>query len=264
MNTFDKSKIDSSIAQYSLRVKKGDVGKYVLLPGDPDRVLRIAKYLENPREVAYCREFRTVTGQYKGITVSATSTGIGCPSASIAVEELANVGATHFIRIGSTAALQPHLKTGDIVINTGTLRNDGTTRAYVPENFPAVPDFFLVQKLIESATALQQTKNFKVHVGLNACDDAFYAETPEWIHNLSKYKLLNVEMESSAIFTVAYLRGLHAAMICAVSANLVNPVNVDYDRGEKGNEKLVEGWENEIAIALDAIEKYEKNPPKIG
>jgi uridine phosphorylase len=263
MSTFDKSQVGAEVAQYATRVKKGDVGKYVLLPGDPDRVGRIAKYLEDAKEVAFCREFRTVTGTYKGIVVSAMSTGIGCPSASMAVEELANVGATHFIRVGSTAALQPHIKTGDIIINTGTQRNDGTTRAYVPENFPAVPDHFLVRTLIDTALDFQKEKGFGIHVGLNACDDAFYAETPEWIEDLAKHKLLNVEMESAAIFTVAYLRGLHAAMVCAVSANLVKPEEIDYDLGEHGNVKLVQGWENEIMIALEAIARYDANPPAI-
>ena len=105
----------------------GDVQKDADQPGDPDRVLRIAKYLDDAREIAFHREHRTVTGSYKGIAVSATSTGMGCPSAAIAVEELANIGATHFIRVGSTGALQKELALGDLVISTGSMRNDGTT-----------------------------------------------------------------------------------------------------------------------------------------
>ncbi|MCB0028000.1 MAG: hypothetical protein KDE28_08855, partial [Anaerolineales bacterium] len=103
MSTFDKAHIDPNIRQYATRIKRGEIGRYVLLPGDPDRVGRIGNHLEEVVEVAFSREFRTITGRYKGITVSAMSTGIGCPSASIAVEELANAGATHFIRVGSTA-----------------------------------------------------------------------------------------------------------------------------------------------------------------
>ena len=113
-----------------MRVRPGDVGKYVLLPGDPDRVLRIAKYLDDAREITFHREYRTCTGTYKGIPISATSTGIGCPSAAIAVEELANVGATHFIRVGSTGALQPGIKIGDLIVSTGSMRNEGTSRFY--------------------------------------------------------------------------------------------------------------------------------------
>ena len=256
MATFDKSLAGQNITQYATRIKPGDVGKYVLLPGDPDRVNRIAKYLDDVREVANNREFKTVTGTFKGISISAMSTGIGCPSASIATEELANVGVTHFIRVGSTAALQPHIKTGDIVINTGALRNDGTTRAYVPDTYPAVADHFLTHALIEAALRLKQEKDFGLYVGLNACDDAFYAETPEWIDNLTKYNLLNIEMESSAIFTVAHLRGLSAAMVCGVSGNLV-AADYDYAQGEKGNERLVQAWENAIIIALEAIVRYD-------
>lgn len=252
MATFDKSDINVDIRQYATRVKRGEIGQYVLLPGDPDRVRRIGNHLENVVAIANNREFRTITGSYKGITVSATSTGIGCPSASIAVEELANAGATHFIRVGSTAALQPHIKTGDIIINTAALRNDGTTRAYVPDTYPAVADHFLTHALIEAAVAHRQHQNYSLYVGLNACDDAFYAETPEWIERLTKYNLLNIEMESSAIFTVAHLRKLKAAMICGVSGNLV-AADYDYDQGEHGNERLVNAWENAISIALEAI-----------
>ena len=258
MMTFNKSDQSRNITQYATRVKPGDVGQFVLLPGDPDRVPRIAKYLDDAREIAYNREFRTVTGTYAGIRVSAMSTGIGCPSASIAVEELANVGATHFIRVGSTAALQPHICTGDIIINTAALRNDGTTRAYVPDTFPAAADHFLTHALIESAMELKQTQSFDLHVGLNACDDAFYAETPEWINNLARFNLLNVEMESAAIFTVAHLRGLSAAMVCGVSGNLV-AADYDYNQGEKGNARLVQAWESAIQIALAAIMRYDAN-----
>lgn len=256
MSTFDKSEVSQDIRQYATRIKNGDVGRYVLLPGDPDRVGRIATHLDAVEAIADNREFKTITGTYQGITVSAMSTGIGCPSASIAVEELANAGATHFIRVGSTAALQAHIKTGDIVINTACLRNDGTTRAYVPDTFPAVADHFLTHALIETALQLQKGQDFDLHVGLNACDDAFYAETPAWIQDLARYKLLNVEMESSAIFTVAHLRQLHAAMVCGVSGNLV-AADYDYDQGEKDNERLVQAWENAIHIALEAVVLYD-------
>ena len=259
MSTFDKANIDPNIRQYATRIKRGEIGQYVLLPGDPDRVGRIGNHLEDVVEVAYSREFRTITGRYKGIIVSAMSTGIGCPSASIAVEELANAGATHFIRVGSTAAIQPHIRTGDIIINTAALRNDGTTRAYVPENYPAVADHFLTHALIEAAIDWQANRPFALYVGVNACDDAFYAETPEWIEKLTKYNLLNIEMESSAIFTVAHLRRLKAAMVCGVSGNLV-AADYDYDQGEHGNARLVTAWENAIHIALEAIVREHHNP----
>jgi uridine phosphorylase len=239
--------------QYHLRVAPGDVGKYVLLPGDPDRVLRIAKYLDNVREIGFHREFRTCTGTYKGIPVSATSTGIGCPSAAIAVEELANVGATHFIRVGSTGALQEGMHIGDLTISTGAMRNEGTSRFYVSEGFPAVPDHFLTHALIEAALDLRKSLGFQLHIGLSASDDAFYGETPEFIQMLHKNKLINVEMESSAIYTVAHRRGLKAAMVCAVSGNLITG-EVVY---EEVNQGLIQGWEHAIQVALEGIVRYE-------
>ena len=254
MTTLNKADASLGKMQYHLKLKPGDVGKYVLLPGDPDRVLRISKYLDDVKEVVFHREYRTCTGSYKGIKVSATSTGIGCPSAAIAVEELANVGATHFIRVGSTGALQPHINVGDIIINTASMRNEGTTKFYVDDGFPAVADHFLTHALIQAGTELEKKKPLELHIGLNASDDAFYGETPEWIEMLSRHKLLNVEMESAAIFSIAHIRGLKAAMVCGVAGNLVT-ADVDYE-GE--NTALVNAWEDAISIALEGIYRYEK------
>jgi len=254
MPTLDKSEITKGKLQYHLRVKPGDVARYVLLPGDPDRVLRIARQLDDAREIVYHREYRTVTGTYKGIPVSATSTGIGCPSAAIAIEELANVGATHFIRVGSTGALQPEVKIGDVVISTASMRNDGTTPFYVKAGFPAVADHFLTNALIESAIELREERGYGLHVGISASDDAFYGETPEHIRMLSGHKLVNVEMEAAAIFTIAHMRGLKAAMVCGVSGNLVT-AEVVY---EEENKPLIRSWDDAIAISLDAIHRYEQ------
>ncbi len=238
--------------QYHIKVSPGEVGKYVLLPGDPDRVLRIAKYLEHAKEIAFHREHRTWTGKYKGITVSATSTGMGCPSAAIAVEELANIGATHFIRVGSTAALQMGMKIGDIAISTGAMRLDGTSSYYAHPGFPAITDFYLTRALIDAATT--DRGDYDLFVGLSASSDAFYAETPEFQRMLMEHKVLNIEMESSAINTIAHMRGLKAGMVCAVSGNLATG-EVIYDRVNTG---LVQGWEDAIQIALEAIYIYEQ------
>ena len=244
--------------QYHVRVRPGDVGKYVLLPGDPARTDRIAKYLDNPRLVASNREYRTFTGEYHGITVSATSTGIGCPSAAIAVEELANVGAEVFIRVGSTAALQPGIRIGDLIINTGSMKNEGTSRFHVPDSFPAVPDFLLTRALVDAADSLKATAGFHYHLGIGASDDSFYGESEEWIKKLSDLGLVNVEMEASAIFTVAHKRKCRAAAICAVSGNLVTG-EVIY---EEENHGLIQGWENEIRVILEAIRSFESNRSK--
>ena len=252
MKIINKEERTRGKMQYHIRLKPGDVGEYVLLPGDPDRVLRIAKHLDDAQEMMFHREYRTCTGFYKGIRISATSTGIGCPSAAIALEELANIGAWVFIRVGSTGALQPHLHIGDLVISTGSMRNEGTSNFYAPPAFPAVPDHFLTHELYQAARALQPAREYQLYLGLNSSDDAFYGETPEWIQKLSALNLLNVEMESAALFTIASIRGLVAGMVCAVSGNLVTD-EVIYE-GE--NDGLVRGWEDAIDVALEGIVRY--------
>ncbi len=236
--------------QYHIDLKPGDTGRYVLLPGDPARVERVAKFLEKPVEVAYKREYRTVTGFYKGIKVSTTSTGIGCPSTAIAVEELANVGADTFIRIGSTGALDPDLHPGNLVIATGAMRNEGTTRYYAALEFPAVPDLFLTHSLITTAKSLQDRLDFSYKVGIVSSDDAFYAETPEFLANLRKLNIVSIEMESAAIFVICQLRNLRGAMIASVSGNLMTG-ELDYDGSFAA--KVEKGWDDEIQVALEAI-----------
>lgn len=241
--------------QMATRLSPQDVGKHAIVVGDPARVLWVAEQLEDAGEVAYSREFLTWKGTYRGMQITATSHGVGCPGAALVIEELASIGITHVIRVGSTAALQPGMRIGDLVINTGAMRNDGTTRFHVDDGFPALPNHFLCQTLIEVALELRESYGYRLFVGPNSCDDSFYGETPEWIEKLSrKHKLLNVEMESSAIFTLGYLRGIKTAMICAVSANLVTS---DYEY-EGESEKLAQSWDHEITIALEAIYRFDQ------
>jgi len=239
--------------QYHIHLSPGDIGKYVLLPGDPKRSDRVANYLDNAELKADNREHRTFTGFYKGVKISVTSTGMGCPSAAIAAEELINIGAECLIRIGSTGALQPEIKIGDLIISTGSMKNEGTSKFYVPDCFPAVPDFDLTRTLIDTAYAMQKELGYSVFYGINATDDAFYGETPEWIDKLHKLGCLNVEMESSALYTVCHRRKRKAAMISAVSGNLVT-ADVVY---ETTNDRLVQGWEDEIRVVLEAIYRFE-------
>jgi DeoD family purine-nucleoside phosphorylase len=245
----DKSAVGTTGRQYHIGVAPGEVGTVALLPGDPFRVPLIAEFLTDVKEVAHHREHWTMTGSYKGVLVTATSTGMGCPSTAIAVEELARCGVTSFIRVGSTAALQPGIEPGDLIISQGSFRNDGTSDAYVPRGYPAVPDLRVAVELEEAARGLAASRGFRVHAGINATDDAFYAETPEWIEQLSRLGLTNVEMESSALYVVARQRGLRAGMICACSSNLVDGASV-YD--EK-NTRLSDGWRHSIEVALEAI-----------
>lgn len=244
--------------QYHIKVAPGEVGKVALMPGDPFRVQLIADKLQDPEEVAHAREYRTVVGTYKGMRVTAMSTGIGCPSAAIAVEELARCGVHTFIRVGSTAALKTDISVGDLIVNTGTFRNDGTSLAYAPLGYPAVPDTELTTTLTEVARETALSEGVRVHAGINVSDDAFYAEGPEWLDRMTSLGLLNVEMESAAVFTVARLRGLRAGMICGVSGNLV-AATAEYS-GEGENTRLATGWEHSIDIALEAAFRMDSRP----
>jgi uridine phosphorylase len=135
MNILDKAEKTLGRKQYHIKLEPGDVGEYVMLPGDPARSDMVAKYLDNAELVANNREHRTFTGYYKGVKVSVTSTGMGCPSTAIAVEELANIGANTLVRIGSSAAVQPGISIGDLLVTTGAMKNEGTSRFSSPTSF---------------------------------------------------------------------------------------------------------------------------------
>lgn len=233
--------------QYHIGIAPGEVSTVALLPGDPFRVPLIAEFLSDVKTIAHQREHLTMTGTYKGKLITATSTGMGCPSTAIAVEELVRVGVTSLIRVGSSAGLQPGIKPGDLLISEGTLRNDGTTAAYAHPGYPAVPDLGIATTLAEVARELAAGTDSAAHSGLNVSDDAFYAETPEWIRELNGLGILNVEMESSALYVVSRLRGVRAGMICAASSNLYDGTSL-YS-GVK--EALKAGWMTSIEVALE-------------
>ncbi len=250
MSIVDKSSIGADARQFHIGVAPGEVSTVALMPGDPFRVPLVAEYLEDAVEVAHKREHRTMVGTYKGRQVTVTSTGMGCPSTAIALEELARVGVTSFIRVGSTGALQPGLEPGDLVVSQGSFRNDGTTDMYAPKGYPAVADPELALALERAARVHAPKHGLNVYAGLNVTDDAFYAESPEWTRQMSALGLLNVEMEASVMFVVARLRGLRAGMICAVSSNLVTGTSV-YD--DDAHRRLTTGWGASIEAALDAV-----------
>ena len=249
MSIVDKSSIGLGARQFHIGVAPGEVSTVALMPGDPFRVPLVAEYLDDPRDVAHKREHRTMVGTYRGHQITVTSTGMGCPSTAIATEELARVGVTSFIRVGSTGALQPGIEPGDLIVSEGSFRNDGTSDAYVPKGYPAVPDLELTAALARFARERAPAHGLGVHVGLNVTDDAFYAESQAWTEGMSGLGLLNVEMESSALFVVARQRGLRAGMICAVSSNLVAGTSV-YD--DEAHKRLATGWGASIEAALEA------------
>ena len=162
--------------EYHVNLKKGDVGRYMILPGDPKRCQKIAAFFENPVLVADSREYVTYTGYLNGEKVSVTSTGIGGPSAAIAMEELVNIGADTFIRVGTCGAMQPEILGGDLVIATGAVRNEGTSREYAPIEYPAVANVGIVNVLMESARNL----GYRSFTGVVQCKDSFYGQhSPE-------------------------------------------------------------------------------------
>jgi len=216
--------------QYHIHLKPGDVPRYVLLPGDRDRVPKITKGWDKVREVAKHREYLTHTGFYKGVRISACSTGIGSPAAAIAVEELANVGADTFIRVGSTGSIQEECECGDLIISTGAVRLEGTSKEYVRVEYPAVASYDVVAALIEAAESF----GYRYHVGITASTDSFYCGQarpgfrgykPSWmedlIPDLRAANVYNFEMEAGVILTLANLFGLRAGAVCAVFANRV-------------------------------------------
>ncbi len=230
--------------QYHIQVAEGEVGRYVILPGDPKRCEKIAQYLDHPVQIADNREYITYTGTLDGIRVSVTSTGIGGPSASIAMEELYRCGADTFVRIGTCGGIQPEVKSGDIVIATGAVRMEGTSREYAPLEFPAVADLAVTNALVEAAGK----KGYPFHTGVVQCKDSFYGQHEPEIKPVS-YELMNKweawkrlgclasEMESAALFVVASYLKVRVGSCFLVVANqereklgLENPVAHDTDR----------------------------------
>ena len=218
--------MDGTGIQYHLHLKKGDVGRYVILPGDPKRVPLIAKYLDDAVLVADNREYVTYTGTLLGEKVSVTSTGIGGPSAAIAVEELYKVGADTFIRMGTCGGIKLSVKGGDVVIATAAVRAEGTSREYAPIEFPAVADFDVVSAMKSAAEKM----NVRFHTGVVQCKDSFYGQHDPDIMPVSyelnnrweAWKRLGVlasEMESSTIFTVSSYLGARAGSCFFVVAN---------------------------------------------
>lgn len=239
--------------QYHTQLQTGDVGRYVIMPGDPKRCAKIAKYLENPVQIADFREYVTYTGTLLGQKVSVTSTGIGGPSAAIAMEELVNVGADTFVRIGTCGGMQPEIKSGDVVIATGAVRMEGTSKEYAPIEFPAVANYEIVNALIASAKEEEAT----AHIGVVQCKDSFYgqhdpSEMPVSYELESKWEAwkrlgcLASEMESAALFTVASFRRVRCGSCFLVVAN--------QERARLGlDNPLVEDTDKAIRVAVGAV-----------
>lgn len=226
----DKSEDPNEDEQYHLAIGPGDVSGPVLLPGDPERVETIADLWDDVEETGRHREYRTVRGTYDGAPLSVTSTGIGSPSAAIAVEELARVGADTFLRVGSCGAIQPGMALGDLVITTGAVRQEGTSHEYVRSDYPAVAHSDIVSALVAAAEDL----DYDYHVGLTCSTDSFYAGQGRpgvdgfeaaggkaLVDELREAGVLNFEMEAAAILTLCNIYGFRGGAVCTVYANRV-------------------------------------------
>jgi len=218
----------SSGKQYHIACGKGDLAEYLLVPGDPDRVPKIVSFWDSGKEVSCHREFRSFTGKYKGVPISALSSGIGPACIAISINEASRIGMHTFIRVGSTGAIQKEIDCGDLIISSAAVRLDYTSNCYIMPEYPAVANYEVLLALIEAAEGLD-IRNY--HVGITATTADFYAgqnrptlkgaaSPPENLLSiLQKARILNFEMEIATLFTLTSLYGLRAGSICAVYAN---------------------------------------------
>ncbi|QLG63106.1 nucleoside phosphorylase [Halorarum salinum] len=235
--------------QPHLLVEEGDVHDVALIPGNPDRVDRIADHCDDAELVSENREYRIVNAEYEGRELTICSTGIGCPSAAIALEELRNVGVETVVRVGTCGGLQTDVEIGDMIVATGAAKEEGTSKRYESETYPAVPDFGTLTALVDAAEARDE----EVHVGPIVSDDAFYNESDEYVEDWEDAGLLAIEMEAAAVFSLARRRGMNAGAICTVDGNLVAGTQKGADSDDELPEKARNNVGRAIAITLEAV-----------
>ena len=258
--------LSSHEKQYHINVSSDQVGKYCIIPGDPGRCEKIAAFLENPYFVSTNREYTIWNGTLAGEVVTVCSTGIGGPSAAIAIEELAACGATTFLRVGTCGGMAVDVKAGDIVIASGAVRQDGTSREYAPYEFPAVPDTDVLFALVSAAREM----GLPHHTGVVQAKDSFYGQhspsrmptEPELIAKWNAWKRLGVlasEMESGTLFVVGAARGLRCGALfsCVWNQERVN-LGLDGDNDE------IHDTEAAIRVTIKALEKIIKQDKNDG
>ncbi len=246
--------------RFHLKIKNGDVGRYVILPGDPGRVPLIAQHLENAVQIASNREYNVYTGYLDGVKVSVCSTGIGGPSAAIAVEELIMSGADTFIRVGTSGGIDLKVVGGDLLVASAAIRSEGTSHEYIPDDYPAVADFEVVSALKAAGDELSTDEDGnRCHVGVVHSKDNFYGEidpnntavapklNAAW-EGYAKCGCLTSEMEAAAIFSVAILRHVRAGAVLTALWNV--------ERTNAGlPDKNCESSERAIKCAIGAVRK---------
>ncbi|MBW5389353.1 nucleoside phosphorylase [Brachyspira hampsonii] len=247
---------------HHLKLKKGDVGKYIIMPGDPKRCVKIAKRFDNAKLIADYREYATYTGYINGVKVSAVSHGIGGPSTAIALEELIKIGADTFIRVGTCGGMNMEVLPGDVVIVNGAIKGGGTMDNYIPKEFPCIPNIDVLEAMIEGANKIKT----RTHVGVVQCKDAFYAQhapesmavDKELLYKWDSYikaGCLASEMESATLFAVGAAKNVRtgAAMLVLhnqerVKNNIDDPKNYT---GEEAIDLIIES----IKILIDKDKK---------
>jgi uridine phosphorylase len=240
-----------------IRCDEGDIAEYVLLPGDPGRVPAIAKHLDDARHIASSREFTTYTGSLDGTRVTVTSTGIGGPSTAIAIEELVQLGAHTFIRIGTCGAMHPDAHIGDVIVASAAVRDEGTTRQYAPLEYPAVATPAVVHALRTAATA----RGLPHHVGVVHTTDSFYAQhEPERMPvadgladqqaTLRRLGVLCSEMETATVFVVGAVLGRRVGSVLAVAGNRTGGEHLDSPAMIARRDQAVQ---DAIVVAVDAV-----------
>ena len=239
---------DSEGRQYHLATAPGEVADYVLLCGDPERAERTADKFRHVEVDNRHREYVTITGEYQEERITVCATGIGCDNTEIAIVELSQcVDKPTFLRIGSCGGLQDFIEIGDLVISTGAMRLEDTSLNYVPESYPALAHYEMVQALVETTTRMKS----RCHVGITATCSGFYAaqgrsvagfssRKPNLVPDLSAINVYNLEMETSTLFTLASLKNFRAGSICVVFANRITDEFITMEKKDEAEDLLIE------------------------
>ena len=239
---------DAEGRQYHIATAPGEVADYILLCGDPDRAERTANKFSRIEVENRYREYVTITGDYQGARISVCATGIGCDNTEIAIVELSQcVENPTFLRIGTCGSLQNFIDIGDLVISMGAMRLEDTSLNYVPESFPAIAHFQMVQTLVETATQMKS----RFHVGITATCSGFYAaqgrsvagflsRKPNLVTDLQAINVYNLEMETSTLLTLASLKNFRAGAICVVFANRITDEFITMDQKDSAEDLLIE------------------------
>ena len=236
--------------QPHIRCTEEDGALYAILPGDPQRVDRIREFLTDVKDITFNREYKSITGYYKGVKVMAISTGMGGPSVAIGVEELANIGVKAMIRIGSCGALRAGIKLGDLVLVNGAVRDDGASKSYIETNFPAIPDTELLFDVIEAA----KTVGAPYHVGIGRSHDCLYGDPKGELDAYWGSKgVISSDMETATLFVVGGLRGVKTASILNNVVEVEGDLQSEINSYVNGESAVAEGEKREILTALEAL-----------